>query len=180
MHNKLPNIYYFINEFHPNHISKINSNISLIYRNYKKKTDENLIKKIKYFCKKKRIKFFVSNNFKLAIKLGLDGVYLPSFNKDFRYNNYPLKKDFIILGSAHNLKEIKIKEKQRVKVIFLSSIFRKKKSYLGINKFKNLTRYTNKNIIALGGINNKNIKKLKLLNVCGYAGINLFQKKTAP
>ena len=122
----------------------------------------------------------MSNNFKLAIKLGLDGVYLPSFNKDFRYNNYPLKKDFIILGSAHNLKEIKIKEKQRVKAIFLSSIFRKKKSYLGINKFKNLTRYTNKNIIALGGINNKNIKKLKLLNVCGYAGINLFQKKTAP
>ena len=152
----------------------------MIYRNYKKKTDENLIKKIKYFCKKKKIKFFISNNFKLAIKLDLDGVYLPSFNKDFRYNNYPLKKKFIILGSAHNLKEIKIKEKQRVKVIFLSSIFRKKKSYLGINKFKNLTRYTNKNIIALGGINNKNIKKLKLLNVCGYAGINLFQKKTAP
>jgi len=152
----------------------------LIYRNYKKKTDQNLIKKIKYFCKKKKIKFFLSNNFKLAIKLDLDGVYLPSFNKDFKHRNYILKKDFIILGSAHNLNEIKIKEKQGVDAIFLSSIFRKKKSYLGINKFKNLIKYTDKNVIALGGISNKNLKKLKLLNVYGYAGINLFQKKTAP
>ena len=109
MHNKLPNIYYFINEFDPNHISKIDRNISLIYRNYKKKIDENLIKKIKYFCKKKKIKFLLSNNFKLAIRLDLDGVYLPSFNKDFRHNNYFLKKEFIVLGSAHNLKEIKIR-----------------------------------------------------------------------
>ena len=152
----------------------------MIYRNYKKKTDQNLIKKIKYFCKKKRIKFFLSNNFKLAIKLDLDGVYLPSFNKDFKHRNYTLKKDFIIIGSAHNLNEIKIKEKQGVDAIFLSSIFRKKESYLGINKFKNLTKYTDKNVIALGGISNKNLKKLKLLNVYGYAGINLFQKKTAP
>ncbi len=152
----------------------------MIYRNYKKKTDENLIKKIKFFCKKKRIKFLLSNNFKLAIKLDLDGVYLPSFNKDFRHNNYPLKKNFIILGSAHNLKEIKIKEKQGVDAIFISSIFNKKKTYLGINKFKNLTKYTFKNIIALGGINNNNLKKLKLLNVYGFAAINFFQKKTAP
>ena len=72
----------------------------MIYRNYKKKTDQNLIKKIKYFCKKKKIKFLLSNNFKLAIKLDLDGVYLPSFNKDFRHNNYFLKKEFIVLGSA--------------------------------------------------------------------------------
>ena len=122
----------------------------MIYRNYKKKTDENLIKKIKYFCKKRRIKFLISNNFKLAIKLRLDGVYLPSFNKDYRHNNYLLKKNFIILGSAHNLKEIKIKEKQRVSAIFISSIFRKKNTYLGINKFKMLIKHSNKKIIALG------------------------------
>ena len=180
MHNKLPNIYYFINEFDPNHISKIDKNISLIYRNYKKKVDKNLIKKIKYFCKKRGIKFLISNNFKLAIKLGLDGVYLPSFNKDFRHNNYLLKKKFIILGSAHNLKEVKTKEKQGVNAIFISSIFKKKNTHLGINKFKNLTKNTIKNIIALGGINKKNIKKIKLLNIYGFAAINYFQKKTAP
>jgi len=152
----------------------------LIYRNYKKKIDENLIKKIKFFCKKKGIKFLISNNFKLAIKLDLDGVYIPSFNKDIRHNCYLIKKKFIILGSAHNLKEVKIKEKQGVKAIFISSIFKKKNTYLGINKFKNLTKYTSKNIIALGGINRKNLKKLKLLNIYGFAAIELFSKKNGP
>ncbi len=180
MHNKQPNIYYFINNFDPNHINKIDKKVSLIYRNYKKNTDENLIKKIKFFCKKKKIKFFLANNIKLAIKLDLDGAYIPAFNKDIRHNAYMFKKKFIILGSAHNLKEINAKEKQGVKVIFISSLFRKKQSYLGMNKFNNLIKLTSKKIIALGGINKKNLKKIKLLKIYGYAAINLFQKKTAP
>ena len=35
----------------------------------------------------------------------------------------------------------------------------------------------NKNIIALGGINENNIKKLKILNIKGYATINYFKQK---
>ena len=37
--------------------------------------------KLKKYCKKKGYKFFLSNNIKLAIKLDLDGAYIPSFNK---------------------------------------------------------------------------------------------------
>ena len=48
-------------------------------------------------------------------------------------------KDFLIIGSAHNNKEIIIKNKQRVRILFLSSIFKKNKNYLGINKFKLLS-----------------------------------------
>ena len=84
------------------------------------------------------------------------------------------------MGSAHNNKEIKLKEKQGVNIIFLSSIFKENKNYLGINKFKLLSNLTNKKIIALGGISKKNIKKLKLVNCFGFAGISFFQKKTAP
>jgi thiamine-phosphate pyrophosphorylase len=51
-----------------------------------------------------------------------------------------------MLGSAHNNKEIKLKEKQLVKIIFLSSVFKKNKNYLGINKFKLLSRLTNKKL----------------------------------
>ena len=44
------------------------------------------------FCKKKKIKFFLSNEIKLALKLDLDGVYLPSFNKCLRVNLHNAKK----------------------------------------------------------------------------------------
>jgi thiamine-phosphate pyrophosphorylase len=57
---------------------------------------------------------------------------------------YSYKKNFEIIGSAHNLKEIRIKENQSVEKIFLSSVFKKNKNFLGINKFKILTKLTTK------------------------------------
>ncbi len=122
----------------------------------------------------------MSNNFKVALKLGLDGVYLPSFNNDLKHLNYPKRKNFLILGSAHNYKEIKKKELQKVDIIFIASLFNKKKTYLGLNKFKILSKLTNKKIVALGGINEKNLKILNLLRVYGYSGISLFDKKKRP
>ena len=125
--------------------------------------------------KRKKIKFYLSNNIKLAIKLNLDGAYIPSFNKELNHLSYSFKKKFYIVGSAHTLKEFKVKEKQKVKKIFLSSLFKKNKNYLGINKFKILKKLTKKEIIALGGISTKNIKKLNLVNCFSFAGISYFE-----
>tara|TARA_B100000963_G_scaffold333364_1_gene325635 strand:- start:36 stop:554 length:519 start_codon:yes stop_codon:yes gene_type:complete len=168
--------YYFINKFDTNIINKQDKQTVIIYRNYSsKKLDETLIIKIKKFCKKKSIKFYLSNDVKLAIKLDLDGAYIPSFNKNFKHLNYSYKKKFEIMGSAHNIKEIKIKELQKVHKIFLSSIFKKNKNFLGINKFKLLSKLSSKQIVVLGGISKKNIKLLKLINCSDFAGISYFE-----
>ena len=168
--------YYFINKFDTNNIDKQKKDTIIIYRNYSTKIlDQKLILKIKKYCKKKTIKFYLSNNIKLAIKLDLDGAYIPSFNSNFNHLAYSYKKKFTILGSAHNLKEIKIKEKQKVDKIFLSSLFKKNKNYLGVNRFKLLSNLTNKKIIVLGGISKKNLKKLKILNKTEFAGISYFE-----
>ena len=79
------------------------------------------------------------------------------------------------MGSAHNNKEIKIKQLQGVKIIFISSLFKLNKNYLGINRFRLLSSLSSKKIIALGGISNKNQKQLKLLNCFGFAGISYFE-----
>ena len=167
------NKYYFINKFDPDHIKKLNKNISIIYRNYKSPYDSNLLVKIRNFCKKHGRNLYLANNIKLAIKYNLDGAYIPSFNNSFKHLSYKTKVKFLIIGSAHNLKEIRIKEKQQVNQIFVSSIF-KKKNYLGLYKFKNLSKKTKKKIIALGGINKKNLRKINLLNINGFAGISIF------
>ena len=39
------------------------------------------IYKLRSYCNKKKLKFYISNNVKLAIKFKADGIYLPSFNK---------------------------------------------------------------------------------------------------
>ena len=104
MHNDLPKIYCFIDEYNKEYIKKLSKNIAIIYRNYNKKINISLVKDIKQFCKINRRKFFLANNIKIAIKLNLDGVYIPSFNNKNEINYYNKKRNFIVLGSAHNLK----------------------------------------------------------------------------
>ena len=168
--------YYFIKEFDTNNIDNQDKKTIIIYRNYSaKKIDKKQILKIKNYCKNKRIKFYISNNIKLALKLELDGAYIPSFNKSMQHLAYSFKENFTIIGSAHNLKEIKIKEKQGAKKIFLSSLFKKNKNFLGVNRFKILSKLTKKEIVALGGISKDNTKKLSLLNNPEFAGISYFE-----
>ena len=175
MHYWLPKKYYFINKLDTNTIKKCDHNTAIIYRNYDSEIIDILkILNLKNYLKKRKNKFLLSNNIKLALKLGLDGAYIPSFNKDFKHLSYSINSKFLILGSAHNLKEIRIKELQKVKAIFLSSLFKKNKNFIGLNKFKNISNYTKNKIIALGGISKKNIKKLELLDVYGFAGISYF------
>ena len=169
--------YYFISEYDTNLIKHQDKKTNIIFRNYNNKTDIDKLKILRNLCRKKGCLFFLSNNIKLAIKLKLDGVYLPSFNKNFNHLAYSFKKSFIILGSAHSLKEINLKKIQGVKFFFISSIFKKNKNYLGIYKFKFFENFTKKNLVALGGINEDNIKKLRLLSISGYAAISYFQKK---
>ena len=111
------------------------------------------------------------------MSLGLNGAYIPSFNKDYQHLSYSLKKNFRFIGSAHSIEEIKKKEIQKVEIIFLSSIFKKNKNYLGINKFKLMKKFSKNKIFALGGINEDNLKLLSLTTVSGFAGISFFQKK---
>ena len=168
--------YYFINKFETKNIERLDKETVVIYRNYNSKNlNKEHILKLKKNLKKKRIKFYLSNDVKLAIKFDLDGVYIPSFNKSTKHLAYSLKKKFSIIGSAHNIKEIKIKEKQFVSKIFLSSLFKKNKNYLGINKFKLVSNLTKKKVVALGGISKENLIKLRLLKNPEFAGISYFE-----
>ena len=176
MHIKLLTKYYFIDTLDTNNLQKQDKDTTIIYRNYNS-SNINIDKliKLRNFLKKKGNKILLANNFKLALKLKLDGVYIPSFNKDFNHLAYSTFLNFAVLGSAHNLREIKIKELQKVQNIFISSIFKKNKNYLGLNKFKILSKYTKKKVVALGGVSKKNIKKINLTTVSCIAGISYFE-----
>ena len=173
--------YYFINKFETNNIDRLDKDTVVIYRNYDSKIiNKELILKLKKYCKKKSIKFYLSNNVKLAIELDLDGAYFPSFNKSTQHLAFSLKRKFNLIGSAHNVKEIKNKELQNVNKIFISSIFKKNKNFLGMNKFKLISNLTKKKVVALGGISKKNINKLKMLKNPEFAGISFFEQKKGP
>ena len=143
MHKIFPKFFVFLDRYDDQIFKNNNINMGIIYRNYNTKKRENELVKIAKACKKNRNQLFVSNDVKLAIKVKAEGIYIPSFNKTKGFANLE-KKNIIILGSAHNQKEIQKKISQNCTAIFLSPIFYIEKSnkFLGVHKF-NYLAYSN-------------------------------------
>ena len=62
----------------------------------------------------------------MALKLKLDGIYIPSFNKLSNYKNLLTIKNFEILGSAHNVVELKKKKTKDAKKFLFPLYLRQK------------------------------------------------------
>ena len=175
----LPRVYCYVNDFNLSDLSKLGKNINIIYRNYQKKITFNeliVLKKLNHYKKRK---IFIANDIKLALRSKLNGIYIPAFNKKVNYlSSFSIPKNFKIIGSAHNHKEVKIKKQQGCEEVFLSPLFKveKKTDYLNIYNFNKLTIDNNLKYIALGGINQKNYKKIKLTKSFGFAGISWIKK----
>jgi len=177
MHNYFK-IYYFIDQFNLKELSGIKKKINIIFRQYNKKYDLKEILKTKDYCRKKGYNLFLANNIKLASRLNLNGVYIPSFNKNINFKNISAGKNFKIIGSAHNLKELRIKENQNCSEIFISPLFKTKKnsSFLDIVKFNLIAIKTRKKVVALGGINFKTLNRIKMTKSFGIASISWIKK----
>lgn len=177
IHNKTLKNFYFIDDFNKDHIRSLNKNISIIYRNYSEKYNADKIFKIKKFCKNIKKKFYLAGDIMLANKLKLDGAYIPAFNNSLSVCKLK-NKNMILLGSAHNLKEINQKKRQGVDIIFLAPTFKvnKSKYFLNIIKFNILSNLLEGKTVALGGINKNNIKKIKMLNCYGFASISYIKE----
>jgi len=180
MHKYLPSLFIFLDQYNNQIFKNKNTNIGIIYRNYNERKRENELIKIAKACKKNRYQLFVSNDTKLALKFKADGIYIPSFNKTKYFSNLE-KKNVVILGSAHNQQEIQKKISQNCSAVFLSPLFsvEKSKKFLGLHQFNYLSYMNKINIFALGGISENNIRKLKLLYISGFGGIQIFKKKPA-
>ena len=161
---------------------KKHEKFNIIYRNFKKSENIDDIKKFRKQCKLKQISLFIANNIKLAIKVKADGLYVSAFNKDLKSLHYK-KSNFSIIGSAHNMKEIRLKILQGCNHILLSKLFKvdydDKAPHLGIIKFNIFCNKTSKNLVALGGIKIEKLNYLKDVNCNSIAILSELKKKPA-
>lgn len=153
--------------------------LSFIYKsNLVNDINHTNIKTIKNFCKKNKIPFFISDNFKLAKKYEAEGIFLSSSYK--KIGNIVLKKNFKIIGSAHNQLEYSLKNKQSCEMIMLSPLFYNKKysqnKILNVCKFNLISMGWDKKICALGGISLNNLKKLNMTRSSAVGFISLMKE----
>ena len=160
---------------------KLRNKFYIVYRNLEKQEEMDDLHKFKQSCKLKGIKFYIANNLKLAIDLHADGVYLSAFNNSLKYLSHQNPR-FDMIGSAHNLKEIKMKMLQGCHTILYSKLFTvsydKKSPFLGVIKFNNIVG-KHKTLIPLGGINLDNLNCLNMVKSRGLALMSEIKKKPA-
>ena len=152
--------------------------------NYKDKLK--ISKKIKKICKKHKVKFLINDDPKLVKKINADGCHLGQ--KDMHINNArKLLKNKIIGITCHNsLKLAEKAAKDKANYIafgaFNATKTKKVKFRANIKIIRKLKKISNIPIVAIGGINNLNYKKL-LLNKADFLAISSFiwnNKKLKP
>ena len=173
-------VYIFINDINDlifTNIEKI-SNIHIIYNSHDFKSDKFI--KLKNFCIKKKIKLYILDNYKLAIKNRLNGIIISHNNKTINYFGNPQckKQKLEIIGKVHSQAEYFFKIKQNCTKIMLSPLFETQKysknSILGIVRFNLTSLKWQIDIIPLGGINHKNYRSLNMAKVDSFAGSSMF------
>ena len=165
MNNYRLKYYIFLDELNEKIIKNI-QNLKKRKIDLKLIVSEKILFSILDFVKYSKIPFFIIDNVKLATKHKANGIFLTSKNRSL-INITKGSQRIEVIGSAHNQYEYFIKERQGCSTIFLSPIFYNKKyslnKILNVQKFNLITLNWKKSIGALGGINLKNLKLIKLI-----------------
>jgi thiamine-phosphate pyrophosphorylase len=132
-------------------------------------------KKIKNICKKFGVKFLVNDDVYLAKKLNADGCHLGQKDMNISEARKLIGKKIIGITCHNSIKLAKEALKNKADYLafgaFNSSKTKKVKYLASINLLKKVRKITNSPIVAIGGINANNYKKL-LLNKANFLAIS--------
>ena len=131
--------------------------------------------KIKKICKKYNVKFLINDDVFLTKKLNADGCHLGQNDMNLSKARKILKKKIIGITCHNSIKLAKLAVKDNADYIafgaFNFSTTKKVKYKTSVNLLKRAKRITNTPIVAIGGINSDNYKKL-LLNKANFLAIS--------
>ena len=123
-----------------------------------------IAKKIKKITKKHKVKFIINDNYVLASKINADGCHMGQLDGSFTCARRKLKNK--ILGiTCHNSKKLaKNAISNKANYVAFGSFFKSKLKQNAIKANLDILYWAKKNLkkptVAIGGINNKNYKKL--------------------
>jgi thiamine-phosphate pyrophosphorylase len=171
---KLPYIWMFTDSIKTSKPVKLTKSLptksGVVIRHYNSKNKETIIRNILNIKKRKNLTVLISGKYRR--NLNVDGNHLPKW---LNCNN---KIHKMVSISVHTARDIRKSINVKADLVFISSVFpsssHKSKQHLGIIKLGLLARLFKKDVIALGGINNKNIARLRSLPISGCAGIDVF------
>ena len=134
-------------------------------------------KKIKRICKKFKVKFLINDDVYLAKKLNADGCHLGQRDMNIHKARELIGNKIIGITCHNSIKLAKVALENKADYLafgaFYSTKTKKTKYKPSLDILKKARKITKKPIVAIGGINSKNYKKLllnkaNLLAISGY------------
>jgi len=142
-------------------------------KSFKNKLD--IGKKIQKICKKYKTKFLINDDVFLAKKLNADGCHLGQKDMKILEARKIMKKKVIGITCHNSTKLAKSAIRNNADYLafgaFFTSKTKKTKFKANLNLLKTITKITKTPIVAIGGINSDNYKKL-LLNKANFLAIS--------
>ena len=145
-----------------------------------------IARKVKKICKKYKVKFIINDNPYIAKKVSADGCHLGQSDSHLIKARKMLKNKIIGITCHNSLKLAKEAIKNKADYIALGAFYKSDTKQVkfrsNIAHLKKIRRISKKPIVAIGGINDKNYKKL-LLNKADFLAISSFiwkNKKLKP
>ena len=145
-----------------------------------------IAKKIKKICKKFNVKFLINDDVYLAKKLNADGCHLGQKDMNILDARKLIGNKIIGITCHNSIQLAKVALKNKADYLAFGAFYlsktKKAKYRASLNLLKKARKITKKPIVAIGGINSTNYKKLllnkaNLLAISGYIWKN---KKLKP
>ena len=140
-----------------------------------KKNIINIAKKIQKLTKKYKVKFIINDDPNLANKINADGCHIGQNDFDIIKARKILKNKILGITCHNSIKLAKIAIKNKADYLAFGSFYKSKTKKIKYNaniKILNLAKkITSIPIVAIGGINSNNYKKL-LLNKANFLAIS--------
>ena len=134
-----------------------------------------IAKKIKKICKKYKTKFLINDDVLLAKKLNTDGCHLGQNDMKISDARKIIKKKIIGITCHNSIKLAKLAIKRKADYLALGAFYasktKKTKFKANVELLKSIAKLTKTPIVAIGGINSDNYKKL-LLNKANFLAIS--------
>ena len=134
-------------------------------------------KKIRRLCKNNKVKFIVNDDPVLAKKLNADGCHLGQKDMNIKETKKIIGNKIIGITCHNSIKLAKEAIKNKANYIAFGGFFptktKKTKYKANIKTLNKAKKLTNIPIVAIGGITNKNYKKL-LLNNANFLAISSY------
>ena len=159
-----------------NAILRLPAGSGFIFRQYDHPEREAMARELLQLCRKRRIVFLLAGDWRMALRIHADGVHFPQGLAHQAHAIRTKRPDAIVTVAAHNLRSMHRAHHFGADAILLSPVFATQShpggAVLGPIRFARAVHKFPVPVIALGGLNRGNARRLKGSGAAGIAGIS--------